>query len=489
MTGSFKAKAIRGLLWSSLEQGGRQGIHIAVTIVLARLLLPEQFGLIGMLAVFLGVAQSFVESGFTAALIQKNNATHVDECSIFYFNILVGVLAAGLLCFIAPWIAAFYDQPLLTPLTRALSLRLIVDAFGTVQLGLLTKRLDFKTQLKVSVIATILSGIIGIAMALRGFGVWSLVAQSLTMSVLQTILLWLFNTWRPRLVFSFTALGEMFGFGARLLASGLLNRVFENLHVVIIGRLFTPVDVGLYASASKLQQIPTQNLAGTVSRVTFPAFSTIQDDPIRLKRCMRKAVATLAFVNFPLMIGLAVVARPLVLVLLTEKWLAAVPYIQLLCVVGLLYPLHAINLNVLKAKGRSDLFFRLEVLKRILVVISIAVCYRWGIRAMIGGQIVVSLVGYYLNSYYTGRLIGYPMTAQVFDFLPYLIISLVMGAGVYLVQHLPLASDAVVLALEVVLGVCLYVGLSCVCGVSACLEVMEVLREALKPHVLFFARR
>jgi len=488
MTHSFKAKTIRGLLWSSLEQGGRQGIHVVITIILARLLLPEQFGLIGMLAIFLGVAQSFIDSGFASALIQREKATHVDECSIFYFNILIGILAAGLLCAVAPWIASFYEQPRLTSLTRVLSLKLIISAFGVVQISLLTKRLDFKTQLKIGVIATVLSGAVGVTMAVHGFGVWSLVAQSLGLSLVQTVLLWIFNTWRPGLVFSFTALREMFGFGSRLLVSGLLNRIFEDIHLLVIGKLFAVGDVGLFYQAKRLPQIVTQNVSGPVARVVFPAFATIQDDAVRLKHCMRKAVTVLSFANFPLMIGLAVVARSFVIVLLTDKWLPAVPYIQLMCVVGLLYPLHAINLNLLKAKGRSDLFLRLEVLKRILVVISIAVCYRWGITGLIYGQIVVSLLAYYLNSYYTGKLIRYPMTEQVVDFLPCLAISLVMGCAVYLVQYLPVADHAVVLTIQVFCGAAVYLGLNYVFSISACLEVIDTVKATLKLRTLFCAR-
>lgn len=484
MTRPLRSEAIGGLFWSALEQGGRQGIQVVITVILARLLVPAQFGLIGMLVVFMGIAEAFIDSGFASALIQKKNADHVDECSIFYFNILVGIVAAGLLCAVAPWIAAFYKQPLLAPLTRVLSLKLIIGAFGIVQISLLTKHLDFKTQVKVSVIATVLSGTVGVAMAAHGFGVWSLVAQSLMLSLTQTVCLWFFNTWRPRLIFSFKSLRDMFGFGSRLLASGLLNRIFEDIHLVVIGRLFSVGDVGLYAQAKRLPQVVTENVSTPVARVAFPALATIQHDAARLKHCMRKAVAVLGFVNFPLMIGLATVARSFVLVLLTDKWVAAVPYIQLICVSGLLYPLHAINLNLLKAQGRSDLFLRLEVLKRLLVVVSIVVCYRWGITGLIAGQIVVSLLGYYLNTYYTGKLIDYPLTEQVADLLPYLAISLAMGCGVYLVRYLPLSSRVAVLAIQVFAGAWLYAGLSYVLRVPAYLEVVDTMKHAIKPYLL-----
>jgi O-antigen/teichoic acid export membrane protein len=305
-------------------------------------------------------------------LIQKKNAAHIDECSIFYFNIFVGFLAAGLLCFAAPWIAGFYIQPLLVPLTCALSLNLIINAFGLVQTTLLTKHIDFKTQLKVSVIATVISGTIGVTMALNGFGVWSLVAQSLSSNLFRTALLWLFNNWRPSLVFSFISLRGMFAFGSRLLASGLLGTVFENIYLVVIGKLFSPMALGFYSRAKGLQQLPVANISSIVSRVTFPVFSSVQDDKPRLKNGVRKALTMLVMINFPMMVGLAIVAKPLVLVLLTEKWAPCIPYLQLLCVVGMLYPVHVINLSALTAQGPSDLFFRIEILKEILMVIAIA---------------------------------------------------------------------------------------------------------------------
>ena len=461
MTRSLKSKTLHGLFWSFFERVGQQGIQFIISIILARVLMPEQFGLIALLAIFMAIAQSFINSGFGLALIQKKDATHIDECSIFYFNIFVGFIAAGLMCLAAPWIADFYNQPLLTPLTRALYLNLIITAFGLVQITLLTKHIDFKTQLKVSVIATILSGTIGVTMALNGFGVWSLVAQSLSSNLFRTILLWFFNTWRPSLVFSPGALREMFGFGSRLLASGLLDTVFQNIYLVVIGKLFSLVSLG------------------------FPVFSTVQDDSNRMKRGMRKALTTMAFVNFPLMIGLALVAKPLVLVLLTEKWAPCIPYLQLLCMVGLLYPLHVINLNILVAKDHSDLFFRLEVLKKILVVISIAVTYRWGIIAMIYGQIIVSIFAYYLNSYYTGKLINYPFKEQVFDFAPYLAMSAVMGIGVYSVQLLPLSSNVTLLFFQVLTGVSIYTAMSYIFKMSAFVETLEIMRDKLKPRILY----
>ncbi|MCD4674137.1 MAG: MOP flippase family protein [Anaerolineaceae bacterium] len=477
MSDGLKSKTLHALFWSFLERFGQQGIQFIISIILARLLMPEEFGLIAMLAIFIAIAQSFINSGFGQALIQKKNTAHIDECSIFYFNIFVGFLVAGLLCLAAPWIAGFYNQPLLVPLTCALSLNLIINAFGLVQTTLLTKHIDFKTQLKVSVIATVISGTIGITMAFNGFGVWSLVAQSLGSNLFRTALLWVFNTWRPSLVFSFAALREMFAFGSRLLASGLLDTVFQNIYLVVIGKLFSPMALGFYSRAKGLQQLPVDNISGIVSRVTFPVFSSVQDDKPRLKRGVRKALTMLVMINFPMMIGLAIVAKPLVLVLLTEKWAPCIPYLQLLCVVGMLYPVHVINLNVLIAQGRSDLFFRLEILKKILIVIVIAVTYRWGIIAMIYGQIVISCLGYFLNAHYTGKMLDYPITEQIQDLIPSLALASIMGLGVYALKYTHIANQLALLSAQIMTGIVLYVGICYIFRISSFMEIIEMIKS------------
>jgi teichuronic acid exporter len=486
MTTSLKDRALRGVFWSFLGRIGDQGVYFTVAIILARLLAPEQFGLVGMLSIFIAVAQVFIDSGFAMALIQKKEATNVDKCSIFYFNIVVGFLAAGLLCAASPWIAAFYRRPILMPLMCALSTTLVINSFGGIQTALLSKYIDFKTQLKVGVAAITLSGAIGIAMAVMGFGVWSLVAQNVGGSIFRTMLLWRLSSWRPTLLFRLDALREMFGFGSRLFASSLLNTTFENIYFVVIGRLFSAAQLGLYSGASKIQNLATINITGVVTQVAFPVFSLIQDDPVRLKRSMRKAMMVLAFVNFPLMVGLALVARPLVYVLLTEKWAASIYWLQLLCVAGLLYPFQALHLNALNAKGRSDLFLKLEVLKKVLIAILVAITYRWGVTGIIWGQIGMSVCHYYINSYYTSRLIHYSLREQLTDLAPYAAVSAVMGAGVYIIQSLPFTGYTVPLLMGILLGVSLYVALSYLLGLSAFLEMTSAARDRLRPHIRAF---
>lgn len=482
MGNNLKNKTVHALFWSFLERFGQQGIKFIISIILARLLLPQEFGLIAMLTIFMAIADSFINSGFGQALIQKQDATHIDECSIFYFNVLLGFLAAGLLCLAAPWIADFYNQPLLGPLTCAMSLNLIINALGLIQITLLTKQIDFKTQLKISVIATVISGTIGVAMALYGFGVWSLVVQSLSSNLLRTALLWFFNTWRPSLLFSFSSLHTMFSFGSRLLASGLLDTVFQNIYLVVIGKLFSPIALGFYSNAKKLQQLPVANISGIISRVTYPVFSSVQDDKPRLKRGVRKALTMLVMINFPIMIGMAIVAEPLVLVLLTEKWAPCIPYLRLLCVVGILYPLHVINLNVLTAQGRSDLFFRLEVVKKIIVVIAVAVTYRWGVVAMIYGQMLTSCIAYFLNAYYTGKLLSYPITEQIQDLMPSLGLACIMGFAVSSIQYLPITNQLILLAMQIMTGIVLYGSLGFAFKIASFMEIIGMLKSKLISH-------
>ncbi len=475
MADSLQRKTVYALLWSFAEQAALKGVQFTVGIVLARLLFPEQFGLIGMLTFFIVVARCFLDGGFGDALIQKQDATQTDICSIFYFNILVGIAAAGLLCLVAPWIAAFYNQPILTPLTRGLSLTIVINSFGLIQDTILKKEINFKTKTKVTVIAGILSGLIGIAMAALGFGVWSLVAQQIAASLVSTVCLWFFSSWRPSLVFSYHSLRGMFGFGSRMLFSSVLTRVFDNIYFLVIGRLFTPADLGFFVRAKTLNDISSTTLPDMTGQVTFSVFSSIQDDPERVKRGMKKTITALVLVNFPIMIGLIAVARPLVLVLLTEKWLPSVPYLQLLSLVGLLYPLHMMNLNVLQSLGRSDLFLRLEIIKKIMIVVNIAITWRWGISAMIWGMVVTSLIGYYLNCYYTGDLIRYPLGEQARDQLPYFIASALMGLAVHAVGLLQFPRQWAMLVVQIVTGVIVYVALCRALRLKAFMDMWQAM--------------
>jgi teichuronic acid exporter len=474
VTANLRQRTIKALFWAFFDRIGQQAIYFFITIILARLLGPKEFGLLAMMSIFMAVAQSMIDSGFGQALIQKQNANHVDECSIFYFNIFVGVIAAALLCLSAPWIAAFYHMPLLVPITYALSLNLIINSFGIIQTTLLTKHIDFRTQLKISLITTVASGGVGVFMAYRGFGVWSLVAQSITSNFFRTSLLWLFQSWRPSWSFSFPALKSMFGFGSNLFLSGLLETIFYNMYLIVIGKVFSPTDLGFYTRANGLQRLLVKDVSSTVNRVAFPVFSSIQDDKARLKAGVRKALVTMAMLTFPLTVGLAIVAKPLIFLLLGEKWLPCVPYLQLFCVIGALLPLQQINLNVLKAQGRSDLFLKLTIIKRALAVVVLSVTYRWGITAIIYGQIFASWIDYGLNSYYTARLIRYPLSEQVTDLMPSFGLAAIMGIGIFMLHFLVVPSPVVLLALQILSGISLYIILCLITKLSAFKDLISM---------------
>ncbi len=479
MADSLRQKTVHALMWSFFQAIAQRSVQFIVGVVLARLLFPDQFGLVGMLAIFIAVIRAFLDSGFGAALIQKREVSQSDICSIFYFNIVMGGVAVGLLWFAAPWIASFYHQPVLTHLTRALSLTIVIDSFGLIHSTLLTKEINFKAHTKISVIAGILSGIAGITLALRGYGVWSLVFQQITASLVSTVCLWSFNHWRPELIFSFDALAGMFGFGSRLLFSSILNQIFDNIYYIVIGKIYSAADLGFFSRAKTLNDVPTLTLSEMAGRVTFPVFSKIQDDRERLKRGVKKALTSLVLVNFPMMIGLAVIARPLVLVLLTEKWAAAIPYLQLLCIAGVLYPLHVVNLNLLQALGRSDLFLRLEVIKKMLIVINIAVTWSWGISAMIYGMIGLSVISYYLNSYYTGILIGYSFGEQVADLGPYLAVGVLMGLVVSAVGWLAYPGNVSMLLVQIAAGVISYASICRLLRLTAFMEIWRGLWDRM----------
>jgi O-antigen/teichoic acid export membrane protein len=458
-----------------VERLAGQLIRFIIGVILARLLLPAEYGLIGMLAIFMGLAQVFVNCGFGEGLIQKQKTTHADECSVFYFNVAFGALGCVLLYAASPWVAAFYHQPILISLMRLMALDVVINSFGLVQTMLLNKEIDFKTQLKVSILSTAISGGIAVAMAAKGFGVLSLVAQVLIGDALKVVFLFVFHDWRPAAVFSLASLRELLPYGSRLFASSLLTSFFTEIYSVVIGKIYSPARLGLFTKARQMQQMPVDNLSGIISRVSFPVFASIQQDKAALKRAVRKAACGVVLVNFPVMVGLAVVARPLVLVLLTKKWEACVPYIQMLCVGGALYPLCLIHLNALAAQGRSDLYLRLDFVKKAMIGTSIALTYRFGVTGLLAGDIVVSVLSAYLNCFYSVRLIAYSWSEQLRDLLPYLGISAVMGVCVWLVGAIPpWGGNLGRLAAQVVTGMIVYF-LGCrICRLSAFSEACEV---------------
>lgn len=456
---SLKQKTISGLTWSFIDSFLGQGITFIVGIILARILSPREFGLVGMLTIFTAIAQSFINSGFQQALIRKQNCTQADYSTVFYFNILIGIFFYVLLFTCANAIGKFFHEPILKELIRVLGLVLIINSFSIIQRTLLTKRIDFKLQAKISIIASVISGVISIYMALTGWGVWSLVGLTLVKDGIILALLWFWNQWKPILYFSQKSFKELFSFGSKLLVSGLIDAIYRNVYYVIIGKYFAAAELGYYTSAEQFQSMPSAYLHGIIGRVTYPILSIIQDDIPRLKETYKKIIRSTMLVTFVLMLGLAAVAKPMILTLIGIKWEPCVIYLQMLCFVGMLYPLHALNLNVLMVKGRSDLFLRLEIIKKALAVPVILVAIFLGIKAMIFGMILLSFIAYYFNSYWSGHLIGYSFMEQIKDILPSFTIAAVMSAVVFTEGMLIHLSPLPMLIVQLTTGVIITISL------------------------------
>ncbi|HQG77881.1 MAG TPA: lipopolysaccharide biosynthesis protein [Bacteroidales bacterium] len=476
---TLKQKTVSGLVWSFADNTVNLFIQFAVGIVLARLLSPAEFGLIGMLTIFIAVSQSFINSGFSQALIRKTDPSRTDYSTVFYFNMVIGVLCFLILFFCAGLISRFFREPQLKPLVRVLGLSLIINAFSIIQQTILTRRINFKLQAKISVISSVISGAAAIIMALLGFGVWSLVAKTLIMYAVSSFLLWLWNNWKPVLAFSVQSFRELFRFGSNLLISGLIDTLYRNVYYLIIGRFFSAQELGYYSRADQFQALPSSNLTTVIQRVSYPVLSTLKGDIPQLKDVYKKLIRSTMLICFVLMLGMAAVARPMILALIGDKWEPCVVYLQLLCFAGMFYPLHALNLNILEVKGRSDLFLRLEIIKKTLAVPILFFGIIWGIKVMIMGMIAMSLFAYFLNSYWSGHLIGYSFSEQVKDILP----SFLLASGVSAVVF----SEALILSLQPLplLAIQLLTGAALTLGICEAIEFRDYvyIRETIKEKV------
>lgn len=455
MSDSLKSKTAKGLIWSCIERFSTQGIQFLIMIIMARLLVPKDYGLIGMVTIFLAVSQSLIDSGFSQALIRKQNRTDVDNSTVFYFNIVVSSTLYIILYTCAPFVAEFYNQPELTSVMRVICLGVIINSFAVVQRALFTIKIDFKTQAKASLTAAIFSGCLGILLAYKNFGVWALVTQQLINLTTNMTLLWLFSRWRPKAVFSWQSFRELFSFGSKLLASGLIDTIYKNIYPIVIGKLFNASSLGHYTRAHQFSEFPSSNVTGIIQRVTYPVLCGIQDDMQRLEEIYRKILKLSAFVIFPLMIGLAAVAKPFVNIILGAQWEFCGQLLQIICFAMMWYPIHAINLNLLQVKGRSDLFLRLEIIKKILGISVLCITAPLGLIYMCYGQIFNSLVALVINTYYTGKLIKVGFFKQIRDLLPTMVLSLTMFATIWTINRF-LESDNLQLIIGITVGVITY---------------------------------
>jgi teichuronic acid exporter len=455
MSESLRTQATSGVIWSAVELFGKQGCNFFVQLILARLIAPEEFGLIAMIVVFVAIAMSVVDAGFGNALVQKKDIDEADLNTVFFFNILTAILMTGAIWLAAPAIARFYEQDRLVGLLRWLSLSLVLGSFGGVHEAILGRQLEFKKLFWVTLPSIVFGGIAGVVLALFGFGAWALVAQALLVQFTRSLSLWLQTGWKPRLLFDLRSLRMMFPYGSRLAASGMLNQTFQNLYVLVIGKAFSPIDVGYFQRAQSFQQLPASSVQAILSRVAFPLFSKIQDDPVRIRRVMSKAIRLSSLFVFATMAGMAAIAEPMVVTLIGERWRPASVILQWLCLAGALFPIHAINLNLLMAMGESKLFLRLELFKKGAILISIYITYRFGVLPMIWGMIATSIISLGFNTFYTAKFVDYTFNQQFRDIIPSFFLSITMFAGVTALNDAMDASALVELVAGISLGACM----------------------------------
>lgn len=469
-------KTLKGTLWSFAERFTAQGIHFLVMIVIARLLSPKEFGLIGMLTIFIAVAQSLIDSGFSQALIRKQDRTETDKNTVFFFNIAVSLALYALIYLFSPWVASFYGEPQLTMVMRVTCLVVIIDSFGVVQRANYTIDIDFKTQTKASLIASILSGLTGVFFAFQGYGVWALVYQQLVNSLATVVVYWLFSKWYPRLRYSWKSFRSLFGFGSKLMVSGLLDTLYRNIYQLVIGKAFSAESLGYYANAHKFSDLPSSNLTSVLQRVTYPILCTIQDEDERLSEAYRKFLRLSAFIIFPLMCCLAAISFPLIDCVLGEKWHYAAVLLIPISFQMMWYPIHAINLNLLQVKGRSDLFLKLEIIKKIIGITILFCSLPFGLLVMCYTGILSSLICLGINTYYTGKLINVGFFKQAKDISATLLLSLTQFCVVWGISTL-FSDNLVKLFVSIIVGLVFFVIVSTLSRMKELVYIKELLKR------------
>lgn len=441
--GELKEKTLSGVKWSAIGRFSTQGVSFIISVLMARILSPSDYGVIGMIGIFLAISQTFIDSGFGSALIRKTDCTDEDYSTAFYFNVVVGIVCYLILFISAPLIANFFNTPILRDIVRVLSINLFLGSLTIVQGAKLTAAVDFKSQAKISLVATIVSGCVGLIMAYSGYGVWSLVYQSLTSSIVRTISYWIVSRWKPQITFSKKSFKYLLGFGSKILTASLLHTIYSNLTTILIGKFYKPKDLGYYSRGESLAQFPSTNITGILGSVTYPILSKIQDDDTRLIQVYRKYIRMTSMVIFFGMFLLAALAEPLTLTLFTDKWQNSVIYLQVFCFAYMFDHLCQLNLNILYVKGRSDLVLRLEVIKKTISISMIVAAIPFGVLAICISRALYTQLAVIINTYYTGKLFGLGYFAQVKDFFKYLVSSFIAVLPAFILSYTSLSEMAV----------------------------------------------
>ncbi|WP_431065831.1 lipopolysaccharide biosynthesis protein [Methylotuvimicrobium sp.] len=474
---SLKNKSIKAVMWSGGEVIARQGIRLIVSVFLARLLTPEEFGTVALIYIFSDIAHAFVDSGFSAALGQRQDITHTDESTVYWFSIGMAVICASLLWAASPYIADFYRLEVLAPLITVLGLNIVVMSLGSVHHPLLTKRLELKKITIITACALFISGCTAVWLAIEGFGVWALALQQVTESVVSSVLLWVLSGWRPGFVFSLASLKRLFGFGGFLMLTSFLDIAYNRAYALIVGKVYGVGDLGFYNRADNARQIPMQALWIFLSRVAFPIFSAAAGDIERIRRGMQYSIRGVMFINIPIMLGLMVTSESVIVLIYGDQWISATPLLQILCLGGILMPLHLINLNAIKAIGHSKVFFKAELIKKLIGTGMLVFGLMFGILGLAWSQVAYSIMGFLVNAYFSGRYFNYGPLQQVLDFLPALLLSAIMACTVFAMGEYWHNEFIPLLSLQVVVGGVFFIMLCQVFRLKAYTEVRTMLTQ------------
>lgn len=477
---SLKDKAISGVSWSSIEKAFNEIVQFAIGIVLARLLSPSDYGTVGLLAIFFAVAGIFQDSGFASALIQKKDRNQADFSTVFFFNLGMSLVIYGILFVSAPYIASFYNLPILKDITRVSALGFIIGGLTGVQYAKLSAEMKFKTISLLSMAGLVVTGATGIILALMGWGVWALVFQGLVGSSIKGITVWIVSRWKPSFIFSRKSFKQLFSFGGFLLLSRMINTIYNNLYTLVIGKVYNPQTVGYYNRANGYAQIPTNLILGLAVNVNYPILSSVQDDDERLKRAYRKLLRVPLYLHYPTLMGLAVLAAPLIEVMIGKKWLPCVPILQILCFAGLFIPLTHINLNLLYVKGRSDLVLRLELIKKPLAFLILFASIPFGILWLVAGRVLYSFIGFYINCYYTKKILDYGFVEQIRVLIPVFVNTAIMSALVF-ASTMFIENIYLKLCIGIPVGIISYWLLSVITKDESYDDVKEIIKSKLKP--------
>lgn len=478
MADNLQQKTFWGVLWSLGEKFSIQAFGFVQGIILSRLLMPSDYGMVGMLAVFLGISATFADAGFCSALVRKKNRTAIDYSTVYTTNVVVSFVCCIILWIISPYVATFYNQPLLKSILRVNAIYLFVNSFLAVQKARLSIHLKFKEQSKVFICSEITTGIVAIVMAFMGYGVWSLVIPCYFGFIVKAIMFWHVDHWFPGFGFSKQSFKEFWGFGSKLLATNLINSIYGNIYPVVIGKAFSATDLGYYSKAGGYAKLTPETLSGVLTKVSFPVLSNIQDDNKRLGEVYRRMLRVTAYVVFPSVIGLAAVAAPFITVLITDKWAPSILFLQILCFSAMWRPIHSLNLNLLQVKGRSDLFLKLEVIKKVLGLLVIAITLPFGLVYLCIGSVFSSILFLFINTYYTGKFINVSFVRQMRDISPTLAYSLSMGLIVYFVISF-IPSPVLKLVIGIIVGAFYYVAISLITKSSDLAYLRLLIKENL----------